>query len=1472
MLRLCYHLGITLVLILILLVGTAPPVFAAPGDETTVGSLDLTATFECISVYSNFSDDDNEDNFASFEWRKAGGSWKQGMALTVDRRATVTSEDGTYTNDFQNQWRGSILGLTPGTQYEVRVTYTDPNGVFGINPVTRTITTRSDSFTLGSGDTYYVATNGSDSNPGTVALPWRTIQHAADNVGAGDTVYIKEGTYTELVTLSASGTAENWITFLNYSDDTVTIDGQGIRRCLIFSNNVHHNRVKGLRFLNNDNGYAVTVSNGSWDIVIEDNYFSGYDGAMIIGTDWEVGSNVGNVVIQNNDIYVTTIPTSAQHIVSFRNANGGGHVVRNNNLIDTTNNFPSGRYIDGIGGYRGAIPEAFVHKDSDIYNNYIEGIPDDAIEADGGNINVRIWNNTLKNNYVGISYNACITGPLYVFRNVVEINAPDRFSFNKLGHEGTGVSYNYHNTFYTTQADDGFRQTNDGLENVISRNNIIHTGRYAIEFKTGSGEGAGHDFDYDNLYSTDPTRLVYWGGGNYRTLTQFQTNTNPQQELHGMSIDATNEFVDASNGNFQLKSNSQFIDKGEVLVGFNDANSPWPYSGYAPDIGVYEYGSGPPLDNTPPYTTGHSPAKGSNSAPPDTNIIVHVRDSGTGVDQSSIAMRVNGATVYPTITGTPYDYTIAYNPPVDFAYEQVVSVSVDAKDLENNSMPRDNYNFTIASESEEPPAEWPIIPFRVNCAGANYTDSGGNLWNADQAYTTGEWGFYGPDNTIDRGTSTPISNTQDDRLFQTERYGLSGYRFDLGNGTYEISLLFAETYHASAGNRIFDVYVEGQLKLDNLDVYSRVGGNTALIETISGINVTDGQLNISFGEITELPMINGIMIITSTGNQSPVAASDTYSVEPGGILSVPAPGVLGNDYDVNWDPLSAVLTSDVTYGNLTLNVDGSFIYAPDSGYTGTDAFSYRANDGQENSNTAIVTISIIEGGGNGGGGGGDDNTEITSVYSYTTSAGKFNIGVTAKSSDDIVEIEIPKDTIGTNKMGVRLTSITIEKLVTNVPPPPDNAIILGDVYNITPDGAIFNPAIYLKMKYSNSQVPYSVAEKNLVIGTYSWSTGKWQLLPSSCDPNNNVVTANLEHLSTYAILACTSPANFEVTGISTSSDSIHCGNNFDIQVTVVNTGDLAGDYEVCLMLDDIALATEYITLDGGDSTIVTFSASTETAGEHTIKIGTKEMKFTVDEAQVAATFTISNINISPSEIYLGESVEIGTMISNTGYLSGIYEAILKIDNEYIESKSVGIAGGDSEIIIFTFVPDTEGEHAINIGDKVEFLKVNSAAGADIEIITRSQPEISRFDITPTYNSQTGKIESTRIDYQIKNYEELGPGAVLTLKVFRDGEIWEEITLITLNHLEPGEDSGYLSYVPSAGWDIGTYIFEVELQEESGAIHSIQFEKFTLIEESITKAVSWGSLGFIIGGTLVVLLTVLGIIIYRRREMLRGYVE
>ena len=79
------------------------------------------------------------------------------------------------------------------------------------------------------GTTYYVATNGSDSNPGTEQQPWRTIQHAAENVSAGDTVLVRGGVYNEHVATRASGNTSNgYITLSSYPGETATLDGTGL--------------------------------------------------------------------------------------------------------------------------------------------------------------------------------------------------------------------------------------------------------------------------------------------------------------------------------------------------------------------------------------------------------------------------------------------------------------------------------------------------------------------------------------------------------------------------------------------------------------------------------------------------------------------------------------------------------------------------------------------------------------------------------------------------------------------------------------------------------------------------------------------------------------------------------------------------------------------------------------------------------------------------------------------------------------------------------------------------------------------------------------------------------------------------------------------------------------------------------------------------------------------------------------------
>ena len=76
------------------------------------------------------------------------------------------------------------------------------------------------------------------------------------------------------------------------------------------------------------------------------------------------------------------------------------------------------------------------------------------------------------------------------------------------------------------------------------------------------------------------------------------------------------------------------------------------------------------------------------------------------------------------------------------------------------------------------------------------------------------------------------------------------------------------------------------------------------------------------------------------------------------MLTVPAPGVLGNDSDPDGDPLTAVLVTGPSHGSLTLNANGSFSYTPAADFAGSDSFSYRASDGTVSSSPATVTITV----------------------------------------------------------------------------------------------------------------------------------------------------------------------------------------------------------------------------------------------------------------------------------------------------------------------------------------------------------------------------------------------------------------------------------------------------------------------------------------------------------------------------------
>jgi hypothetical protein len=76
------------------------------------------------------------------------------------------------------------------------------------------------------------------------------------------------------------------------------------------------------------------------------------------------------------------------------------------------------------------------------------------------------------------------------------------------------------------------------------------------------------------------------------------------------------------------------------------------------------------------------------------------------------------------------------------------------------------------------------------------------------------------------------------------------------------------------------------------------------------------------------------------------------------VLNIATPGILANDSDPEGHALSISVLTQPANGHLSVALDGGFSYTPDAGYTGIDVFTYSVNDGQADSNTATVQITV----------------------------------------------------------------------------------------------------------------------------------------------------------------------------------------------------------------------------------------------------------------------------------------------------------------------------------------------------------------------------------------------------------------------------------------------------------------------------------------------------------------------------------
>src|SRR5437762_3274075 len=101
-----------------------------------------------------------------------------------------------------------------------------------------------------------------------------------------------------------------------------------------------------------------------------------------------------------------------------------------------------------------------------------------------------------------------------------------------------------------------------------------------------------------------------------------------------------------------------------------------------------------------------------------------------------------------------------------------------------------------------------------------------------------------------------------------------------------------------------------------------------------------------------------VAITVTAVNDPPVATNDSFTTNEDTALTIAAPGVLGNDSDSDSATITAVVVAGPAHGTLTLNTPASFTYTPATSFSGTDSFTYKANDASLDSGVATVTIAV----------------------------------------------------------------------------------------------------------------------------------------------------------------------------------------------------------------------------------------------------------------------------------------------------------------------------------------------------------------------------------------------------------------------------------------------------------------------------------------------------------------------------------
>lgn len=531
-----------------------------------------------------------------------------------------------------SQFRGSVLQLLPNTSYDVQAVL-KLNGTQLGSAQTTTISTWTETATL---DAEGKIPAGTDTTLPTSSTSMLTITGG----GADDSHWVRYKAASGGSTINVGAAADQaiYITNAHY----VIVDGltlKGGKKYGILIENSDHIRIQNCTI--SDWSEAGTfganvdqTKDTKWGYFFASPFTSGGTSPTLInlrGGIYVTGATTTQVVLERNLIYNPIGKSSSWGVIAsgtnhpaggegvVLDSTGGNLVIRNNDMIAGDGHF----FNDVIEGNPNGSTAGGPSHDSDINGNVLVGANDDGTELDGGQKNVRYWNNFVEINHSAISTVPVLQGPSYIFHNVF-VGGDERGTTEdgfKLGGV-SGVAHFINNTVYTPNYAFTGGHSFGSVTTIFTRNNLFTgpvNGNAPLRYdKSGSYTVLG-DTDYD---------LTPVGGIN-------ATSPADKEPHH---IEGYPEFLDAKTRSFLLLPSSAGVAAGVPMATVT------PPGAASPDMGALDTttatASWPPRANTPDLF------------PPRT--VVRLRENTTGSAGLELKAPATTGTTWKVLSGAPW--------------------------------------------------------------------------------------------------------------------------------------------------------------------------------------------------------------------------------------------------------------------------------------------------------------------------------------------------------------------------------------------------------------------------------------------------------------------------------------------------------------------------------------------------------------------------------------------------------------------------------------------------------------------------------------------------------------------------------------------------------------------------------------------------------------------------------------------------